>query len=114
MKTDKELIEEVRALQNMGAKMIDEPTCTALADRLEAANAEIERLKSHNHFMINEYDRIIKAKFGADNEIERLKGLIRWFHNRHEDLLEIDDEDGCVDYDAPEKAAIAKIGKEKP
>ena len=44
--TNKELIEQMRALQEMGATMVDTASAASLCDRLEAAEAEIERLRN--------------------------------------------------------------------
>lgn len=72
--------------------------------KLDEARAEIERL--------NQERQIILLDLHDKNaEIERLKGLIRWVHDRDPDFLQIDQGPDHADYDAPEKLAIADIVK---
>lgn len=71
--TNKELIEQVRALHEMGATMVDVDSAVSLCDRLEAAEAEIESLgaKAYAAAMAASRER---------EEVNKLKGLIRYLH----------------------------------
>ena len=94
--TNKELIEQMRALQEMGATMVDTASAASLCDRLEAAEAEIE---AHTKWVQSAEQNF----HSLEEKIDKLKGLIRWVKGW------IEYEEWRLFPDGPEKAEIEKI-----